>query len=95
MGKVQLPNNGGLVNIIAGKLNEVTGPAFTYSPVNLFDIKLNRGGEFNASVPAEHNTALLVINGSVEVNDKQVAEHSFVLFAMMEKTFISKQLKMP
>lgn len=81
MGKLQLPNNGGLVNIIAGKLNGVTGPAFTYSPVNLFDIKLNSGGEFNASVPAEHNTALLVINGYVEVNDKQVAEHSFVLFA--------------
>ena len=80
MGKLQLPNNGGLVNIIAGKLNGVTGPAFTYSPVNLFDIRLNSGGEFNASIPAEHNTALLVINGSVEVNDKQVAEHSFVLF---------------
>ena len=80
MGKLQLPNNGGLVNIIAGKLNEVTGPAFTYSPVNLFDVRLNGGGELNASIPAEHNTALLVINGSVEVNDKLVAEHSFVLF---------------
>ena len=33
-----------------------------------------------ASVPAKHNTALLVINGNVEVNDKPVAEHSFVLF---------------
>jgi len=80
MGKVELPNNGGIVNVIAGKLNGVAGPAFTYSPVNLFDIKLNGGGEFNASIPAEHNTALLVINGNVEVNDKQVAEHSFVLF---------------
>lgn len=80
MGKVQLPNNGGVVNVIAGKLNEVTGPAFTYSPVNLFDVKLNDGGEFNASIPAEHNSALLVIKGNVEVNDKQVAEHSFVLF---------------
>ena len=80
MGKLQLPNNGGLVNIIAGKLNGVTGPASTYSPVNLFDIKLNSGGEFNAAIPAEHNTALLVIKGNVEVNDEQVAEHSFVLF---------------
>ncbi|HZI54338.1 MAG TPA: pirin family protein, partial [Chitinophagaceae bacterium] len=80
MGKLQLPNNGGFVNIIAGKLNGVTGPAFTYSPVNLFDVRLNGGGELNASVPPEHNTALLVINGSVEINDKQVAEHSFVLF---------------
>ena len=71
----------------------MTGPAFTYSPVNLFDIKLC-GGEFNASVPAEHNTALLVIKGNVEVNDRVVAEHNFVLFGMMEKLFISKRLKM-
>ena len=80
MGKVHLPGNGGLVNVIAGKLNEVSGPAYTYSPVNLFDIKLNSGGEFKAAIPSLHNTALLVTNGNVEVNDKQVAEHSFVLF---------------
>ena len=80
MGKVQLPNNGGLVKVISGNLNGVPGPAFTYSPVNLFDIKLNSGGTFNAAIPALHNTALLVINGNVQVNDKPVAEHSFVLF---------------
>jgi redox-sensitive bicupin YhaK (pirin superfamily) len=41
MGKVQLADDGGVVNVIAGNLSGVTGPAFTYSPVNLFDIKLN------------------------------------------------------
>ena len=81
MSKLQLPQNGGVVNIIAGSLDGIKVPAFTYSPVNLFDIKLNRGGEFNGPVPDEHNTGLLVINGSVEVNDRPVAEHSFVLFA--------------
>ena len=92
MGKVELPNNGGLVNVIAGKLNEVSGPAVTYSPVNLFDIKLNKdGGEFNASIPAAHNTALLVINGNVEVNGEQ-GQLNTVLFylAMMEKLFSIK-----
>jgi redox-sensitive bicupin YhaK (pirin superfamily) len=80
MGKVELPNNGGVVNVIAGKMNEVAGPAYTYSPVNLFDIKMNRGGEFNTTISTEHNTAILVINGSVEVNGEKAAEHSFVLF---------------
>ena len=80
MGKVQLADNGGIVNVIAGKLNDVKGPANTYSPVNLFDIKLNNGGEFNTSIPAGHNTAILVINGSVEVNAEKAAEHSFILF---------------
>ena len=80
MGKVQLADDGGVVNVIAGNLSGVTGPAFTYSPVNLFDIKLNIHGVFNAAIPASHNTAVLMINGNVQVNDTPVAEHSFVLF---------------
>lgn len=80
MAKFELANNGGLVNVIAGTYNNVTGPASTFSPVNLFDIKLNAGGAADFNVPAGHNTALLVINGSVEVNGEKAAEHSFILF---------------
>lgn len=80
MGKVLLPDNGGVVNVIAGNYNGVKGPAFTYTPVNLFDIKLNKDGEATVSVPEGHNTALLIVNGSVQVNGAIAAEHSFVLF---------------
>lgn len=80
MGKVQLPNNSGLVNVIAGTFNTVKGPAVTYSSVNLFDFKLNKGGEVAINISKEHNTALLVVNGSIEVNGEKAAEHSFVLF---------------
>lgn len=80
MGKIELDNNSGMVNVIAGELNGISGPAATYSPVNLFDVKLNKGGELTMDVSEQHNTALLVINGSVEVNGKSVEEHSFVLF---------------
>lgn len=81
MGKVELPDNAGLVNVIAGIFNGTTGPAATYSPVNLFDIKLNKNGVVSFSTPAGHNTAILVVNGSVTVNGQQAPEHSFVLFA--------------
>ncbi len=80
MGKVQLPNNGGSVNIIAGNFNDVKGPADTYSPINLFDVKLKKDAEVTINLPANYNTALLVINGSVDVNNEKAAEHSFVLF---------------
>ena len=80
MGKVELPANAGLVNVIAGEWNTIKGPAATYSPVNLFDIKLNAGGSINLNTPGSHNTAMLVINGNVEVNSEKAAEHSFVLF---------------
>jgi redox-sensitive bicupin YhaK (pirin superfamily) len=80
MGKVQLPGDAGIVNVIAGTYNNTTGPASTFTPVNLFDIKLNAGGLANFTVPAGHNTALLVINGNVEINGQQAKEHSFILF---------------
>jgi redox-sensitive bicupin YhaK (pirin superfamily) len=80
MGKLVLPGEAGLVNVIAGTFNGVTGPAETYSPVNLSDIKLNAGGEVSTSIPAGHNTALLVVNGAVEVNGQAISEHNFVLF---------------
>src|SRR3984957_17672743 len=44
MGKVVLEDNQGTVNVIAGSFNGVTGPAQTYSPVNVFDVKLKKGG---------------------------------------------------
>ncbi len=81
MGKVVLPDNAGLVNVIAGTFNGIAGPAETYSPVNLSDIKLNDGGEVSTSTPAGHNTALLVVSGSIEVNGREAGLHSFVLFA--------------
>jgi redox-sensitive bicupin YhaK (pirin superfamily) len=80
MGKIELADNAGIVNVIAGNFNGVAGPAETYSPVNLFDLKLNEGGEVNTTIPAGHNAALLVVNGSVEVNGEIAGEHSFVLF---------------
>lgn len=80
MGKVQLPDNSGVVNVIAGDYNGTKGPAFTYTPVNLFDIKLNKDGKASVTVDATHNTALLIVNGSVEVNGAKAAQHSFVLF---------------
>lgn len=80
MEKVELPGNSGAVNVIAGNYNNVKGPASTYTPVNLFDIKLNKDGEATVAVSPDHNTALLVINGSIEVNGAHAAEHSFVLF---------------
>lgn len=80
MGKLSLPGNAGTVNVIAGSFNGTTGPAATYTPVNLSDIRLNKNGRVQTSVPAGHNTALLVISGDIAVNDQAAPAHSFVLF---------------
>ncbi|HVW95267.1 MAG TPA: pirin family protein [Mucilaginibacter sp.] len=80
MGKVTLPDNAGTVNIIAGDFNGIKGPASTFTPVNMFDMRLNRGGAVSAEIPANHNSVLLVIEGKVTVNGSDADEHDFVLF---------------
>jgi quercetin 2,3-dioxygenase len=45
MGKYFLDNNKGIVNVIAGKFHTATGPASTFTPINLFDIHLEEGAE--------------------------------------------------
>lgn len=79
MGKLNLPGNAGVVNVIAGNANGVQGPADTYTDVNLFDIRLNKNGSFTTHVPASHNTALLMIKGTAVINGENAVEHSFVL----------------
>jgi len=81
MAKIELPEAAGVVNVIAGEFNGVAGPAETYSPVNLADIKLNAAAEVSTIIPATHNAALLVVEGSVEVNGEIADKHHFVLFA--------------
>jgi len=80
MGRAELADNGGYVRVVAGDFNGVKGPAFTFTPINMFDIRLNKSGNLTTSIPASHNTAILVVNGDVEVNGEHAPEHSFVLF---------------
>jgi redox-sensitive bicupin YhaK (pirin superfamily) len=79
--KVQLPANGGEVEVIAGRYKEVKGTASTFTPVNLFNVKLKKGATTDFSFPANYNTALLVIEGNVKVNgtDAVPSDH-FVVF---------------
>ncbi|MGH8504124.1 MAG: hypothetical protein ACREVE_17030, partial [Gammaproteobacteria bacterium] len=44
MGRVELPNEGGHVRVVAGEYNGVKGPAVTVTPINLFDIFLRDFG---------------------------------------------------
>jgi len=81
MTKVQLKNEGGTVNVIAGEYLGHQGVATTFSPVNLFNAYLNKGTKAEFSFPNSYNTAILVVEGSVKVNGQQhLAGDSFAMF---------------
>lgn len=74
------PLPGGEVRVIAGEYQGARGPAKTFTPVNLFDVRLNKGGRAEFSFPAQQNAALLIMKGSVSVNGKKAVMHDFVVF---------------
>ena len=86
--KVELENNVGSIDIIAGEFEKNKGPASTFSPLSLFNVHLNKGKGTSFSFDKNHNTGLLVIKGSITVNniEKAPANH-FVLFENDGKEF--------
>lgn len=94
MTKYTLPDGAGEIEIIAGKFKDKTGPATTFSPVNMQNARLYKGGKVEFSFPENYNTALIVIEGSAKVNDEEnVATDHLVLFENNGETFTIEALE--
>lgn len=88
LSKVELENNAGSIDIIAGEYEDHKGPAASFSPLSLFNVKLKKGKGTSFSFNENHNTGLLIINGSVTVNNSEKAPtNHFVLFKNKGKEF--------
>lgn len=82
MGKYNLDNDTGVVEIIAGEYKGVKGPATTFSPMELYSTKLKKGATADFSFPRSNNTGFLVVEGDVRINGASiVAENNFVWFS--------------
>ena len=64
----QIPMAGSAVRVIAGELHGVRGPARTFTPMNVFDVRLRAGERVAFDVPAGHSAALALLAGGVTVN---------------------------
>lgn len=85
MGVYKLDNNQGEVSVIAGEAKGVTGPASTFSKINMYNVKLENHGSITLDESSNFNTGLLILSGEVKINeDKIVKEKDFVLFENVE-----------
>jgi redox-sensitive bicupin YhaK (pirin superfamily) len=69
---VSLSDQAGIARIIAGQLGETTGPARTFTPIILWDLRLNAGAEVFLPLPDGFNASVLNLNGKVKVNGTEV-----------------------
>jgi quercetin 2,3-dioxygenase len=66
--RVDLAAGAGSVRVIAGQYEGRSGPATTFSPLNVWDVRLQAGHTTSWSVPAGHTMAIAVLRGAVTVN---------------------------
>lgn len=60
------------MRIIAGEYDAAKGPALTFTPVELWDVKATETGEFGLTVPAGHNVLVLVRSGRFSVGGEDL-----------------------
>jgi redox-sensitive bicupin YhaK (pirin superfamily) len=64
--EIELSNSRGLIRVIAGEHEGQAGPAKTFTPMNVFDIRLKKGEELVLPVADGWNTSVVVLHGALE-----------------------------
>lgn len=80
--RVELPEDAGKVRVIAGAFDARHGPAKTHTPMNVWDLRLNRNRLARLGLPDGWNALLVVLHGTLLVNNtKAVGEGRLVVLA--------------
>lgn len=80
MPNVALPEGAGTLRVIAGEFNGHQGPAKTFTPVNLWDLRLQAGHKVELKVPAGHTASVFVLSGKIRVVDRELGEAELGVF---------------
>lgn len=65
--------------VIAGNLNGVAGAASTFTPVNVFDLRLVAGTTSEISIPEGHNASVALLRGDITLgDDKDLAGEALI-----------------
>ena len=65
---VELADGAGQMRVIAGEFAGVHGPARTFTPVNVWDLRLAAAKRVQLDLPDGHNAVLVVLSGRVRIN---------------------------
>ncbi len=78
----------GRVRVIAGQFQSHQGPARTFTPIDLWDVRLNAGKRSEFCLPKGRTLALVALSGTVQMNDSELLrEGQFAQFTKNGETF--------
>ena len=69
---VALPAQAGTLRVIAGEYAGHPGPARTFSPMNVWDIRMTAGKRVELPQPEGWSTLIVVLDGTVQINGEAV-----------------------
>jgi hypothetical protein len=69
--RVPLPGDAGIVRVIAGEFDGRRGPARTFTPIEVWDLRLEAGKTASLSIPEGHTAALVPMRGGVTINGER------------------------
>lgn len=76
-----VPLDGGSLRVIAGEFDGHRGPARTFSPMDVWDIRLAAGAKVSLPIANSRTAALVVLRGTLRVNEGcEAGPASLVLF---------------
>lgn len=82
--EVQLPDGAGTVRIIAGEYGGGKGPARTFSPMHVWDMRLRRNATATFEIAEGWTTAVVVLHGTVLVNGGEIVREA--QFALLDRS---------
>jgi redox-sensitive bicupin YhaK (pirin superfamily) len=65
---------GGRARIIAGEFEGTKGPAKTFTPINLWDVRLDANAEIALPLTEGHTTMIAVLSGHITIDGQGVGE---------------------
>ncbi|WP_447600325.1 pirin family protein [Nitrospira sp. Nam80] len=79
---VDLGGGAGRLRVIAGEFRGIKGPAKTFTPIHLYDLRLGAGHQVELPLPEGFNSAAFVLHGEILANGMHpVQEVEIVLLA--------------
>ena len=69
-----LANGQGSVRVIAGEFGGLAGPARTFTPIHVWDLRLASEQPLDLPVPEGYTTLLAVLKGSVRINSSETLD---------------------
>lgn len=87
LGKYQL-DNGGVIEVIAGEFKGVKGAATTFTPIEMYNVKIKKEAFVSFDLPVNFNTGILVVEGTAIINGEKANADHFVLFKNEGETIL-------